>query len=159
MFHRQSAHACGCVPARWVVTVHRVARQDDSGNRRERSSGPLVPIPAGRAVPACSTATPACAVFGTSSHPRIPDNLKTRTATSGYPSKTCSELTPEMGRAAGRGAGRSWGMGKLKNVVVEPELSDPARGTRQTQEDQQSKHRDADCGNHRGPRSSGAGFT
>jgi hypothetical protein len=39
MFRHQSAHACGCVPARWVVTVHQAARRDDSGNRSERPSG------------------------------------------------------------------------------------------------------------------------
>jgi hypothetical protein len=103
MFRHQSAHACGCVPARWVVTVHRAARQDDSGNQRERSSGPPAPVPPGRAVPASSTATHGCAVFATSSQPRIPDDPKARTARSSCPSKTCSELTPEMGRAAGRG--------------------------------------------------------
>ena len=51
MSRRRSAHACGCVPARWAVTVHRAARRDDSANRRERSSGPLVRL-GGRAVPA-----------------------------------------------------------------------------------------------------------
>jgi hypothetical protein len=45
-----------------------------------------------------------------------------------------------MGRAAGRGAGRSWGMGKFKKYTVEPELSGPVCGARQTQEDQDSKH-------------------
>jgi hypothetical protein len=56
-----------------------------------------------------------------------------------------------MGRAAGGGAGRSWGMGKFKIDTEKPKLSGPGfvRGTRQTQEDQQSKHRDADCSNHR----------
>ena len=152
-FRRPSAHACGCVPARWAVTVHRAARQDDSGNHRERSSGPLVPVPPGRAVPASSTANLGCAVFAISNHQRIPDDLKTWTAMSGCPTKTCSELRPEMGRAAGRGAGRSWGMGKIKKGAVETELLDPIRGTRQTQEDQYGKHRDADCGNHRRPRS------
>jgi hypothetical protein len=39
MFRRHSAPACGCVPARWVVTVHRVARQDGSANRASDSQG------------------------------------------------------------------------------------------------------------------------
>ena len=39
MFRRHSAPACGCVPARWVVTVHRVARQDGSVNRASDSQG------------------------------------------------------------------------------------------------------------------------
>jgi hypothetical protein len=52
MFRHRSAHACGCVPARWEVTVHRAARRRDRGSRRERLSGPLVPVTPGRAVPA-----------------------------------------------------------------------------------------------------------
>jgi len=43
MFRHRWAHACGCVPARWEVTVHRAARLCDSVSRRERLSGPLVP--------------------------------------------------------------------------------------------------------------------
>src|SRR6185369_3681285 len=54
MFRRPSARACGCVPAHWVVTVHRVARQDGSANRASDSQGPLVPVTPGRAVPANS---------------------------------------------------------------------------------------------------------
>jgi hypothetical protein len=52
MFHRRSAHACGCVPARWAAIVRRAARQADRVNRRERTSDPLVPATPGRAVPA-----------------------------------------------------------------------------------------------------------
>ena len=51
MFRRRSAHACGCVPARWAVIVHQAARRDDSVNRCERPPGPLVRR-GGRAVPA-----------------------------------------------------------------------------------------------------------
>jgi len=68
-------------------------------------------------------------------------------------------LRPEMGRAAGGEAGRSWGMGKIEKDAVEPKLSEPVRRTDQTQKDQHSEHRDADYGNHRRPRSWGAGFT
>ena len=62
---------------------------------------------------------------------------------------------PEMGKRPGRGSGRSWGMGKFKKLVSLSSRSYRTRsvGTGQTQEDQHSKHRDADCGNHRSPRS------
>jgi len=50
-FRHRSARACGCVHARWAVTVHQAARQDVSASRRERPSGPLVRH-GGRAVPA-----------------------------------------------------------------------------------------------------------
>ena len=88
MFRHRSARACACVHVRSVVIVRRAARQDGSGSRRERLSGPLVPVTPGRAVPAItflknfvsavparsverhskweefsSTGTPACAVF------------------------------------------------------------------------------------------------
>ena len=53
-FRLRSGHACGCVPARLAVTVRRVVRLDDPGNRRERSSGALAPAQSGRAVPANS---------------------------------------------------------------------------------------------------------
>jgi hypothetical protein len=52
MFRLRWARACGCVPVRWVVTVHRAARRDDNANRPKRLSGPLVPATPGRAVPA-----------------------------------------------------------------------------------------------------------
>jgi hypothetical protein len=52
MFRRHSAPACGCVPARWVVTVHRVARQDGSANRASDSQGCSSRPRPGRAVPA-----------------------------------------------------------------------------------------------------------
>ena len=51
MFRHRWAHACGCVPARWVVTVHRAARRAGNGNRSKLVSGPLVRC-GGRAVPA-----------------------------------------------------------------------------------------------------------
>ncbi len=54
-----------------------------------------------------------------------------------------------MGRAAGGGAGRAWGMGKVKKTVREPKLPDPIRRSGQTQENQESEHRDTDYGNHR----------
>jgi hypothetical protein len=41
-----------------------------------------------------------------------------------------------MGRAAGGGTGRSWGMGKIKIDVVKPGLAHPIRGAAQTQENQ-----------------------
>jgi hypothetical protein len=53
-FHRPSAHACGCVPARWEIIVHRAARQGGTGSLHEQVSGPLVPVTPGRAVPAIS---------------------------------------------------------------------------------------------------------
>jgi hypothetical protein len=52
MFRRQSAHACGCVPARWAATARRAARRADRANHREqpqtRSSRSLrdEPVPA-----------------------------------------------------------------------------------------------------------------
>jgi hypothetical protein len=51
MFRHRWAHACGCVPARWVVTVHRAARRAGNGNRSKQLSGPIVRY-GGRAVPA-----------------------------------------------------------------------------------------------------------
>jgi hypothetical protein len=51
-FRRRSAHACGCVPARWGIIVHRAARQGGTGSLHEQVSGPLVPVTPGRAVPA-----------------------------------------------------------------------------------------------------------
>ncbi len=54
-----------------------------------------------------------------------------------------------MGRAAGGGTGRSWGMGKFKIDAIELWLSHPIRGAGQTQENQESEYRDADYGNHR----------
>ena len=65
----------------------------------------------------------------------------------------------KMGRAAGGVAGRSWGMGKVKKGAVVPELPGPVPRTGQAQEDQNSQYRDANHGNHRRTRSSGAGFT
>jgi hypothetical protein len=52
MFRLRWAHACGCVPVRWAVTARRAVHPDGSGSRRERVSGPLVPVTPGRAVPA-----------------------------------------------------------------------------------------------------------
>jgi hypothetical protein len=78
---------------------------------------------------------------------------KNRTAKSGCATEIRCEWTPEMGRAAGGGAGRSWGVGKFKKkVVVEPELPGLVRWADQTQENQHSEHRDAGYDNHRRPR-------
>jgi hypothetical protein len=64
-----------------------------------------------------------------------------------------------MGRAAGGGAGRSWGMGKFKKDAAGPELSGPGfvYGSGQTQEDQYNEYRHTDYDNHRRPRPSEAG--
>ena len=190
MFRRRSAHACGCVPARWVVTVHRAARQDDSGSRRERSSGPLVPVTPGRAVPAslfltnphkidsrrisfcsrgsigpnCPSAVPlairqehnlkparrevvpfVARVFRRGGFRTFAGNSRSGKDGTNY----SFQRKPEMGKAAGGGTGRSWGMGKFKKIAVDPELSEPVRRTCHTQEEQQSKHRDANYSNHR----------
>lgn len=66
MFRLRLAHACGCAPARSVVTVRRAVRQDDSDNRRGRTPGLLVRH-GGRAVPANAllpkTITDSCRAF------------------------------------------------------------------------------------------------
>ena len=54
-----------------------------------------------------------------------------------------------MGRAAGGGTGRSWGMGKFKIDTAQSWLSHPIRGASHTQENQQGEHRDTEHGNHR----------
>jgi hypothetical protein len=54
-----------------------------------------------------------------------------------------------MGRAAGGGTGRSWGMGKFMKIAVEPWLPHPIRGAGRTQENQESEYRDADYGDRR----------
>src|ERR1700692_1485619 len=48
---------------------------------------------------------------------RLRVSSKNRTAKSGCATEIRCELTPEMGRAAGGGAGRSWGVGKFKKKV------------------------------------------
>jgi len=65
-FRLRLGHACGCVPARLAVTVRRVVRPDDTGNRRERPSGALAPTESGRAVPANSFLKQHMALFTSS---------------------------------------------------------------------------------------------
>jgi len=75
--------------------------------------------------------------------------------------KSALNRSLKWGERPVEGSGRSWGMGKFKKDVVEPELSGPgfAYGTDQTQEDQNSEYRDAGYDNHRRPRPSVAGST
>jgi hypothetical protein len=65
MCRRRWAHAFGCVPARWEVTVRWAVNQDVHGNRHRREIGPVCPglVWQGRAVPARFP----CAHFGLSS--------------------------------------------------------------------------------------------
>ena len=64
MCRHRWAHACGCVPARWEVTVRWAVNQDVHGNRHRREIGPARPglVWQGRAVPARFH----CAHFGLS---------------------------------------------------------------------------------------------
>jgi len=109
------AHACGCVLVRWAVTVRRAVRQDASGNRRERSSGPLVPVHTGTSRPRnffpqnlavadlSSKATLGCVNFAIAHRFWLSENSENHTARSGCATKMRSESAPEMGRAAGGG--------------------------------------------------------
>jgi hypothetical protein len=137
MFRRRSAHACGCVLARSVVTVHRAARQDDCASRGERSSGRSSrPHPPGRAVPAVRqrlwavrfSVLPVMNASPTLAKPRQPKWLSEP--------KPAPNQHLRWGRAARGGSGRSWGMGKFKKNSVDAELSGPIRGTGEAQEDQ-----------------------
>ena len=169
------AHACGCVLAHWAVTVPRAVRPDGRGNRRERSSGPLVPSAAadGTSRPrkpfrhksavrnSSSTATIGCAVFSIFTQPQISAVTKFTQPRVAVLLKLSWNRRLKWGERPVGGAGRSWGMGKIKKDVVELELSRPGFASRadQTQEDQYSEYRDANHDNHRHPRPSGAGFT
>src|ERR1019366_3658082 len=51
MYRRRWAHACGCVPARWAVTVRWAVHQDVRGNRCRREIGPPRPGLAGTSRP------------------------------------------------------------------------------------------------------------
>jgi len=51
MCRRRSARACGCVLARWAVTVHRAVRPDARGSRLVRSTGLARPDPIGTSRP------------------------------------------------------------------------------------------------------------
>jgi hypothetical protein len=101
----------------------------------------------------------ACALFATFIHPSLLEYRKNRTGPPRrMPVLLKSKSSPEKGRAAAGGNGRSWGMGKFEKNVVKIALPDPIRRTGQTQENQHCKHRNTDGRNHGRPRSSPAGL-
>jgi len=61
-----------------------------------------------------------------------------------------TKIVPEMGRAAGGGAGRSWGVGKFKRekIDVKPELFALVRRPGQTQGVQYGEDHEAGCDKH-----------
>ena len=118
MFRRQSAHACGCVPARWAATVRRAARRADRANRCQQASDPLVPVTPGRAVPASIPNRPC---------PTQPLAMFTEVLlreTQGFLCVLCvksfgiepSKAKQKRGERPEEGdSGRSWGMGQSQS--------------------------------------------
>jgi hypothetical protein len=115
-FHRRSAHACGCVPARWAATVLRAARRADRANRRERTSDPLVPVTPGRAVPA---SYPADSHSGRGNFQRNSFSMN-RMGFSVYSVLNLLKLITWEAEKGGErpeegGSSRSWGMGQSQS--------------------------------------------